>query len=139
MDENAVLGPVDPQLGEYPAVSILKVVEEKTRDEIDDKTLIMADIARKAMRQINDFVFNLLKDNVGEEKAGKIAEALTQGRWTHDYPITCSELRELGLQVRTGLQREIYSLMELYPQPAQRRPSVQYIPAPYFTDDKEKK
>jgi ClpP class serine protease len=26
MDENAVLGPVDPQLGEYPAVSILKAV-----------------------------------------------------------------------------------------------------------------
>ena len=30
MDENAVLGPVDPQIGEYPAVSILAAVERKT-------------------------------------------------------------------------------------------------------------
>ncbi|NMB12151.1 MAG: hypothetical protein GX977_07680, partial [Firmicutes bacterium] len=27
--------------------------------------------------------------------------------------------------------REIYTLMELYPQPTQRRPSVQYVPLPY--------
>lgn len=29
MDENAVLGPIDPQLGQYPAASILSVVEKK--------------------------------------------------------------------------------------------------------------
>lgn len=29
MDENAVLGPVDPQLGQYPAASIVKVLEKK--------------------------------------------------------------------------------------------------------------
>ncbi len=42
MDENAVLGPVDPQLGNFPAASILKVVEEKPISDIDDQTLIMA-------------------------------------------------------------------------------------------------
>ena len=46
MDENAVLGPIDPQVGEFPAVSILKVVEQKSPDEIDDKTLILADLER---------------------------------------------------------------------------------------------
>src|SRR6266446_4557115 len=29
MDPNAVLGPVDPQLGEYPAASIIKAVSQK--------------------------------------------------------------------------------------------------------------
>jgi len=29
MDPNAVVGPVDPQLGEYPAVSILKTIKQK--------------------------------------------------------------------------------------------------------------
>lgn len=29
MDENAVLGPVDPQLGKYPAVSILSAIEKR--------------------------------------------------------------------------------------------------------------
>lgn len=30
MDENAVLGPVDPQLGNFPAASLLKVVFGKS-------------------------------------------------------------------------------------------------------------
>lgn len=29
MDENAVLGPVDPQINQFPAASLLKVVEDK--------------------------------------------------------------------------------------------------------------
>ncbi|HID55411.1 TPA: hypothetical protein EYP37_02690, partial [Candidatus Poribacteria bacterium] len=42
MSENAVLGPVDPQLGQYPAASILKVLEMKDKNEIEDETLILA-------------------------------------------------------------------------------------------------
>src|SRR5512143_1505812 len=45
MDENAVLGPVDPQLGQWPANSILKAVEQKPVSEVDDETLILADVA----------------------------------------------------------------------------------------------
>ena len=40
MSEYAVLGPVDPQLGEYPAASILKAVAKKPVAETEDKTLI---------------------------------------------------------------------------------------------------
>ena len=47
MDENAVLGPVDPQIGHYPAASILSVLSRKDINKIDDETLILADIARK--------------------------------------------------------------------------------------------
>jgi ClpP class serine protease len=53
---------------------------------------------------------------------------LSEGRWTHDYPLTVEEAQRLGLPVRTGLLAEIYDLMRLYPQPPQRRPSVEYIP-----------
>src|SRR5512143_1452126 len=56
MDENAVLGPVDPQLGQWPANSILKAVEQKPVSEVDDETLIMADIARKAVGQIRSLI-----------------------------------------------------------------------------------
>ena len=38
MDENAVLGPVDPQLGQEPAASILRVLEQKDKNEIDDRS-----------------------------------------------------------------------------------------------------
>lgn len=135
MDENAVLGPVDPQLGNYPAVSILKAIEQKDKNEVDDTTLILGDIAAKAMVQVYEFVFDLLREKLDSEQAEKVAKALTEGRWTHDYPITPDQLRSLGLQVKVGLPREVYELMELYPQPGQRRPSVQYIPVPYERRD----
>ncbi len=131
MDENAVLGPVDPQLGEYPAASLLRAVELKGRDKVEDKTLILADNAEKAIRQVRSFVKELLVGKLPEEKAEEVAKALTEGRWTHDYPITVEGIRELGLPVSTEVPREIYQLMELYPQATQRRPSVQYIPLPY--------
>ena len=130
MDENAVVGPIDPQLGGYPAASILKAVEEKPRDKVDDETLIMADMARKAMRQVEDTVYDLLKDKFPPEKAREIARTLTEGRWTHDYPITSEQLQALGVPVRTDMPALIYKLMDLYPQPANRRPSVTYSPLP---------
>ncbi|MBD1844553.1 hypothetical protein H6F89_14355 [Cyanobacteria bacterium FACHB-63] len=136
MDANAVLGPVDPQLGNFPAASVLKVVEDKPIGDIDDQTLIMADLSRKAIAQVQRFVRTLLNDTVpnpkiAPEKVEAVIDALTTGRVTHDYPITVEEASELGLPITVGLDREIYDLMELYPQPQGGRPSVQYIPLPY--------
>ncbi|OAT86720.1 SDH family Clp fold serine proteinase [Desulfotomaculum copahuensis] len=131
MDENAVLGPVDPQLGELPAASILETVGLKGRERVDDRTLMLADIAGKALRQVNDFIYHLLAEKMPSEKARQLAEILSCGRWTHDYPLTCEQLDGMGLPVRCELPAEIYTLMDFYPQPPQRRPSVQYIPLPY--------
>jgi len=134
MDENAVLGPLDPQIGNCPAVSLLKLLERKDINHIDDQTLIMADIAEKAINQVRRTIIDLLKDNMPLEKAESIAVALTEGRWTHDYPITVDEARALGLPVSTDMPEEVYELMSLYPQPIQRRPSVQYVPLPYHAE-----
>jgi ClpP class serine protease len=136
MDANAVLGPVDPQLGNVAAASVLKVVEQKPIEKIDDQTLIMADLSRKAIQQVQRFVRTLLKDEVptpkiSPENVEKIVETLTTGQVTHDYPITVEEATELGLPISVGLPPAIYNLMELYPQPQGGRPSVQYIPMPY--------
>jgi ClpP class serine protease len=136
MDANAVLGPVDPQLGNMAAASILKVVEQKSIDKVDDQTVIMADLSRKAIDQVQRFVRTLLQDQVptpkiAPENIEKIVESLTTGKVTHDYPITVEEATELGLPITVGLPPAIYNLMELYPQPQGGRPSVQYIPMPY--------
>jgi ClpP class serine protease len=136
MDANAVLGPVDPQLGNYPAASILKIVEQKPIGEIDDQTLIMADLSRKAIDQVQRFVRTLLKDTIPKQKVKpenieNIVDALTTGRVTHDYPVTTEEATEMGLPITVGLPRMIYDLMDLYPQPQGGRPTVQYIPMPY--------
>lgn len=133
MEENAVLGPVDPQIGGFPAASILNVLQKKPLDKIEDQTLVLADVAQKAMNQVRESIFHILKDKFPDkpEKAQELAQILTEGRWTHDYPITYEELTGMGLPVSVGILREIYELMELYPQPPQRRPSVQYIAMPY--------
>jgi ClpP class serine protease len=136
MDRSAVLGSVDPQVGQYPAASILKVLETKTTDEIDDETYIMADIARKAMSQIKTCVRDILKERMDDAKAEEIADILTRGEWTHDYPITTEEAQRLGLPVSTDMPEEIYQYMNLFPQAEHRRPSVQYIPVPYRAGEK---
>lgn len=131
MDENAVLGPVDPQLGNLSAASIIETVRLKGPSLASDQTLMLANIATKAMRQVEDFIYILLHSKLPDEKAKKIANLLTRGYWTHDYPLTCEKLIALGLNITQGLPDKIYYLMDLYPQPSQRRPSVQYIPLPY--------
>lgn len=131
MDDNAVLGPVDPQIGQFPAVSILSVLSQKPPAEIDDQTLILADISRKAIRQVQETVRRIGCCHYTEDQAQHFAEELASGRWTHDYPISVEEARELGLNVTTEMPREIYQLMSLYPQAQSRRPSVEYIPVPY--------
>ena len=137
MDENAVLGPVDPQLGRYPASSILAVTQIKDVNETDDETLILADMAKKAVSQVKQTVVEILMGNQMEAgKAHQIAEALSSGQWTHDYPIGAKEAEGLGLPISLDLPDEVCQLMQLYRQAGQRRPSVQYIPVPYRREDK---
>src|SRR6202048_3328393 len=69
MCEHAVLGPVDPQLGERPAASILKVVRQKPIAEVDDETLILADQAEKAITQVKQAASELLANKFPAEKA----------------------------------------------------------------------
>ncbi len=128
MCEHAVLGPVDPQLGQQAAASILEVVRRKPVDKIDDQTLILADQAQKAIRQVHDAVYEFLAPKFPPEKAEELATLLSSGRWTHDYPITPGEARELGLPVSTAVPKEFIHLMDLFPQPVRRASAVEYLP-----------
>jgi ClpP class serine protease len=135
MDPDAVLGPVDPQLGSqqggyYPAASILRALEQPNPNR-DDQTLILGDIARKAINQVHGTVKYLLLEHQSEQKAEELARLFSGGQWTHDYPVTFEQARTLGLPVADAMPVEIYALMDLYPQAAQRRPSVEFVPAPY--------
>ncbi len=132
MEEHAVLGPVDPQLGEYPAASLVRLAESKPISDIDDKSWLLADVGRKAIEQIRVQVRNLLGGKYSAEKAEELSRILTEGSWTHDYPITFEEASALGLHVTKGIPPELYQLMSLYPQPIKHQPSVEYLPIPRF-------
>jgi len=135
MDPNAVLGPTDPQLGDpqhgyYPASSVLAALAQPNPNR-DDTTLMLGDMARKAIKQVHDAVYSLVKDKMPPEQAENLARQMSEGQWTHDYPINADEAARLGLRISTDMPREFYDLMDLYPQPSQRRPSVEFIPVPY--------
>ena len=128
MSPHAVLGPVDPQLGEYPAASVVKAVSRKPIAEVDDKTLILADVGEKALVQVRESTRELLTRSQPPEKARELAELLATGTWTHDFPITVEVAQKLGLKVRSDMPAEFLQLMSLFPQPMRRQPSVEYLP-----------
>ena len=131
MCRHSVLGPVDPQIGQSPAASLLKVIEQKPIAEIDDQTLILADVGRKAIVQVRNVAHELLDRRLPEAAALRIAETLATGTWTHDYPISAAEAAQLGLPVSTAMPEEILQLMDLYPQPMRARGgNVEYLPVP---------
>jgi len=130
MSPHAILGPVDPQLGQYPAASLLKVVEQKPVSEIDDETLILADVAQKAVDQLRQSVSELLTRSMPKEKAEELADLMSTGTWTHDYPISYEMATQLGLKVSCEMPPQVLQLMGLYPQPVRRLPSVEYLPVP---------
>jgi ClpP class serine protease len=128
MSEYAVIGPVDPQLGEYPGASILKAVARKPVERIDDKTLILADQAEKALVQVHDSVRELIAGKIPDEKVDALARLLSEGTWTHDHPITYDAAKSFGLPVRSDIPSEFLDLMNLYPQPVRHQPTVEYLP-----------
>jgi len=137
MGDHAVLGPVDPQIGEYPAASLVKLVQTKPLADIDDRTWILADVGRKAMDQLREHLTQLLLEHFPPERAAELAATMSEGRWTHDFPITFEEAQTLGLRVSKGVPDELYQLMSLYPQPVKRQPTVEYSPLPKFKRQKE--
>lgn len=133
MDAQAVLGPVDPQLGtqkgSYAAPSLLKVIEKKEPKDIDDETLYLAEEARKALNQIKETVRALIADKYSEDQVEKILDSLVMGRYTHDYPLTSEKVCELlGHCTVPELPGEVYTLMSFYKMGKQRRPGIEYVP-----------
>lgn len=125
---HAVLGPIDPQIDGLPAAAILEAAARKPVAEIEDQTLILESVARRAMSQLRAVVSGLLPDAMAEGDRQKLADLLTSGAWTHDYGITPQEAAHLGLPVSIDLPAAIYDLMRLYPQPLRKTPSVEYLP-----------
>jgi ClpP class serine protease len=131
MCRHSVLGPIDPQLDRFPAASLIKVVEQKPIAEIDDKTLILADVSRKAIAQVKNAVRELLDRHLPAEQAETLADKLSTGTWTHDYPISPEEAKKIGLSVSTEMPDEVLKLMTLYPQPVRSQAGgVEYLPVP---------
>lgn len=127
LSDHAVLGPIDPQIGGLPAASVVRVAQEKPVQAVDDYTLVLADVGQMAITQLEKAARELLRGTVSENAAIGLAEQLSSGRWTHDYPIGAVEARELGLNVSINMPKDIMTLMELFPDTVRRTGSVRLV------------
>jgi len=127
LGEFSVLGPIDPQIAGLPAASIVKARDSKPVESVFDLTLVLADVAEKALAQVKQGAVELLTPRMERSAAAALAAKLAGGQWTHDYALTAQEARALGLPVKVGMPPEVMQLMSLYPQPIQRS-GVEYLP-----------
>lgn len=126
MCRHAALGPIDPQVGPYPAASVVRAVARKEDQHIDDEILILADQSSMAIEQVRRSVIDLLGKRYPERTIDYIADALSEGRWTHDYPITADEAAGLGLNVDTDMPEAVMDMMRLFPAARRKGGSVEY-------------
>ncbi|HEX2293641.1 MAG TPA: hypothetical protein VHH55_10020 [Gaiellaceae bacterium] len=126
VDRHAALGPIDPQIGLFPAASILAAIDRPGSHS--DEMLVLGDVSRKALHQVETFAARLLQQHMEPAKARDVARILSSGRWTHDHPLLPDELAPLGLPLTIGVPAEERELLDLYPQPRGRQSSVEYFP-----------
>lgn len=126
VDGHAALGPIDPQIGPWPAASLVTITERPGPHS--DETLMLADIGRKALHQVQAFATQMLEQHMEPAKARDVARILSSGLWTHDHPLLPSELEPLGLPIKIGVPEEERALLALYPQPRGRQSAVDYFP-----------
>src|SRR5690606_33274687 len=98
--------------------------------EVDDETLILADVGRKAIDQVRKAAESLLAVRMPQAAAAKLAATLSSGTWTHDYPISAAEAKALGLPVTTDMPEDVLTLLTLYPQPVRQAGGVEFLPEP---------
>jgi ClpP class serine protease len=126
VDAHGALGPIDPQITQYPAASIIAVAERPGPHS--DETMILADISRKAVHQVQVFATQLLERRMEPAQARETARILSTGLWTHDHPLMPRDLEGLGLPITIGVPEEERKLLSLYPQPRGHQAAVEYFP-----------
>ena len=94
LESHAALGPVDPQINQLPAASYVEVA--RMPGDRDDRTLLMADVSRKAIAQVEGFTARLLERRIGRPARRRGGRLLAPGTWTHDHPLQPPELGRSG-------------------------------------------
>lgn len=112
MDPDAVIGPIDPQVGDfirgsYPAHSWIYATEMKGKNA-DDASFVMRHISEKALRLMSDHLRELLEDRVDEESFEKIEKMHLGGENVHSPPISSFQAREMGLFVTTEVPPQVH-------------------------------
>lgn len=133
MDKDAVIGPIDPQVGDFihgtfPAPSWIYAAETK-KENAEDLTLVMSDISKKALKLTQSIAKELLEGKIqtgpgGKDRLDEVVKKLVSGEMIHSTPLSASEAKELGLSVNTDFPKDVHDFMQLF-RPVKR--TVEYV------------
>ncbi|MGC9514234.1 SDH family Clp fold serine proteinase [Methanocrinis sp.] len=128
MDADAVIGPVDPQVGDlirgsYPAHSWIYATEMKGKNA-DDASFVMRHISERALSMMKDHLRELLEGRVDEDSLGEIDRMLLGGEKVHSLPISSKEARKMGLFVTTEVPDQVHRYMSTF---RASKGSVEYL------------
>jgi ClpP class serine protease len=125
MDPDAVMGPVDPQVGDllhgwHSAASWAKIAREKGMTA-EDTTLALGDVSAKLLEGTRQAVVELIEGKVKDPEP--LLRRLVEGGYAHGYPLSPKEMQALGLPVSTALPGKVHELLTMYRGP--RRANVE--------------
>ena len=114
MERDSILGPLDPQIGGFPARSLITLPVRKPIETVSDQMVVLSEVARRSQEQVREFVKWLLEETLPAKNREGVAEFFTGGFLSHDTPIVAEVIRELGLHVTVGIPDEVYELFRTY-------------------------
>jgi len=120
MHKNAHLSPVDVIHCDYfdpvQFSSIKTVIENKSKDRIDDKTFLLSDQAEKCKDILQKIFKNIIGNKYNKIAADKIYEEIFSGeKYIHSTAFSFDQLKEVGLDIQEMTQSDAkniaYTLM----------------------------
>lgn len=111
MEEFSVLGPLDPQINGMAAGALVQLAKTKPMEALADETLLLADLAEKALKEVRGYIDWLLEDKKMSAKQKElVAEFLVGGYVAHDRPLSFATVQSLRLPVKKGVPEEVFDL-----------------------------
>jgi ClpP class serine protease len=123
MSPQACLGPIDPQYG-FPAATFVNVSRMKPPEATSDVFLAYADLSKKALLESKEEACELMQGTYSHDGSCAITDELSSGKWTHGRPISVDVARQMGLNINTGMPREVFDLVRAHRVPYKGGASV---------------
>ncbi|MBI3461385.1 ATP-dependent Clp protease proteolytic subunit, partial [Candidatus Acetothermia bacterium] len=111
MERFSVLGPLDPQINGMASGALVNLIPKKPIEMIADETIILADVAEKALKEVSGYIAWFLggkKISKGQVKL--IVEFLTGGYVAHSRPLSYETLAGLKLPAKQGVPELVWKL-----------------------------
>jgi ClpP class serine protease len=115
MGKGAALGPIDAQFGPFPADAYAQLVQEKSKEHINDIVLLTSYVVKKHENTARDRAFKILNKHhqKDEKKPRAVTDALLNGEMHHGEKIAFDTAKKIGMNVIQECPKEAYAVVDL--------------------------